>query len=81
MIMTKDFLNNTKLGVFVLASLSFLILLFYMIGKNRNFFGSNIKLKSRFENVQGLKSGNNVRYAGIDIGTVEKIEVVIFKSY
>ncbi len=74
--MTKDFLNNIKLGVFILASLSFLILLFYMIGKNRNFFGSNIKLKSRFENVQGLKSGNNVRYAGIDIGTVEKIEVV-----
>ena len=69
-------MNNVKLGAFVLSGLFFLILLLYMIGKNRNMFGSNFNLKARFENVQGLKSGNNVRYAGIDVGTVKKITII-----
>ena len=69
-------MNNIKLGAFVLAGLVFLIVLLYMIGKNRNMFGSNFILKARFENVQGLKAGNNVRYGGIDVGTVKKINIV-----
>ena len=68
--------NNVKLGLFVLASLFFLILLLYMIGKNSNMFGSNYILKTRFENVQGLKAGNNIRYAGIDIGTVKSVYII-----
>ena len=39
-------------------------------------FGKTITLYSNFENVEGLQIGNNVRYAGIDIGTVEKIEII-----
>lgn len=74
--MAKKIITNIKLGVFVLAGLIFLILLLYMIGKNRNFFGSNFTLNARFENVQGLKPGNNVRYAGIDVGTVKKIKIL-----
>ena len=72
---TKTF-NNIKLGAFVLAGLIFLLLILYMIGKNRTMFGGNYKLRARFENVQGLKSGNNVRYAGIDVGTVEKVSII-----
>ncbi len=74
--MAKRAVNNVKLGVFVLAGLIFLILLLYMIGRNRNLFGSNFTLKARFENVQGLNAGNNVRYAGIDAGTVKKIKII-----
>jgi phospholipid/cholesterol/gamma-HCH transport system substrate-binding protein len=39
-------------------------------------FGSNYILKARFENVQGLKDGNNIRYAGIDIGTVKSVYII-----
>jgi phospholipid/cholesterol/gamma-HCH transport system substrate-binding protein len=74
--MAKQRLNNLKLGVFVLAGLLALILLLYMIGKNRSVFGSNFILKARFENVQGLKPGNNVRYAGINAGTVKRINIL-----
>jgi phospholipid/cholesterol/gamma-HCH transport system substrate-binding protein len=74
--MAKSAISNIKLGVFVLAGLFFLILLLYMIGKNRNLFGANFILKVRFENVQGLKPGNNVRYAGIDVGTVKRINLI-----
>lgn len=74
--MSKKVLNNVKLGVFVLAGLFFLIFLLYMIGNNHSLFGSNFALKAKFENVQGLKPGNNVRYAGIDIGTVKNITIL-----
>lgn len=74
--MTKRITNNVKLGIFVIAGLLFLILLLYMIGKNQSLFGSNFILKARFENVQGLKPGNNVRYSGIDAGTVKKITIL-----
>jgi phospholipid/cholesterol/gamma-HCH transport system substrate-binding protein len=74
--MAKQFLNNVKLGLFVLAGLIFLILLMYMIGKNKNMFGSNYMLKARFQNVQGLVAGNNVRFSGIQAGTVKKIAIL-----
>ncbi|MEO8961025.1 MAG: MlaD family protein [Ginsengibacter sp.] len=74
--MAKKAMNNVKLGAFVLAGLIFLVVLLYMIGRNRNMFGSNFILTARFENVQGLKAGNNVRYGGIDVGTVKKINIL-----
>lgn len=69
-------MNNVKLGAFVLAGLVFLVVLLYMIGRNQNMFGSNFVLIAQFENVQGLKAGNNVRYGGIDVGTVKKINIL-----
>src|SRR5688572_5241267 len=74
--MTHRIINNIKLGIFVILGLLFLILLMYMIGRNRNLLGSNYTLKARFENVQGLKSGSNVRYSGIEVGTVKKISIL-----
>lgn len=74
--MKNQLINNTKLGVFVISGLLFLILLLYMIGRNRSLFGSNYLLKTRFENVQGLIAGNNVRYAGIQAGTVKDLEIL-----
>lgn len=68
--------HTVKLGVFVLAGLLFLILTLYMIGKNRNIFGRQYLLKTHFENVNGLVKGNNVRYAGIEVGTVSDIRIL-----
>lgn len=74
--MAKKIINNVKLGIFVLGGLLFLILLLYMIGKNRSLFGNTYVLKARFENVQGLVPGNNVRFAGIQAGTVKRIIII-----
>jgi phospholipid/cholesterol/gamma-HCH transport system substrate-binding protein len=68
--------KNIRLGLFVLGGIIFLVLLLYMIGKNQNLFGNTYVLKTRFENVQGLVAGNNVRFAGIASGTVKKITIV-----
>jgi phospholipid/cholesterol/gamma-HCH transport system substrate-binding protein len=74
--MARQTINNAKLGAFVLGGLLFLILLLYMIGRNRSLFSSTYLLKARFENVQGLIPGNNVRYAGIQSGTVKYIDIL-----
>lgn len=69
-------ISNLKLGTFVLAGFAFLVLLLFMLGKNQNLFGNTYELKASFDNVQGLLAGNNVRYAGIQVGTVKKIKII-----
>lgn len=67
--------DKIKLGLFVLAGLFFLILSLYLIGKNRSMFGSTFRIYASFTNINGLVAGNNVRYSGIDVGTVKGIEI------
>jgi phospholipid/cholesterol/gamma-HCH transport system substrate-binding protein len=74
--MAKRLMDNAKLGIFVVSGLLFLVLLLYMIGKNRNLFGSTYALKVKFDNVQGLMAGNNVRVSGIEAGTVKRIDIL-----
>src|SRR5690242_10885889 len=68
--------NNTKLGIFVLAGVAFLVFSLYMIGRNRNLFGPTFTISTHFRNISGLVAGNNVRFAGIDVGTVKRVMVV-----
>jgi phospholipid/cholesterol/gamma-HCH transport system substrate-binding protein len=68
--------NNIKLGTFVLLGLLFLVFSLYMIGRNRNLFRSTFTLSASFHNTNGLLIGNNVRFSGIDVGTVTDIKIV-----
>ena len=65
--------ETVRLGIFVLSGLLLLILTLYMIGKNRGMFTDSFVLKTHFRAVNGLISGNNIRYAGIEIGAVESV--------
>lgn len=67
--------DNLRLGLFVLSGLVFLIVTLYMIGKNRNLFGSTFTIKASMNTVNGLTAGNNVRFKGLDVGTVKDIEM------
>ncbi|PZV80237.1 phospholipid/cholesterol/gamma-HCH transport system substrate-binding protein [Algoriphagus aquaeductus] len=66
---------NTKLGAMVMAGLIFLVFSLYMIGKNQNIFGSSLIVIAEVTEVNGLLPGNNVRFKGMDIGTVKDIEM------
>lgn len=68
--------RNIRLGVMVIAGLSLLIATLYLIGKNQDLFGSHFSLRARFRNVNGLVKGNNIRFAGIQAGTVRDIRVL-----
>jgi phospholipid/cholesterol/gamma-HCH transport system substrate-binding protein len=65
-----------KLGMFVTIGLLLFILAVYFIGKQKNLFGSTFRITSNFKTVSGLQVGNNVRFSGINIGTVEEIQLV-----
>jgi len=67
--------KNSKVGFFVLTGTAILILALYLIGSKQNFFGSNFELHAKFKTINGLMPGNNIRFTGIDIGTVKKVEI------
>ena len=72
--------NNTgykwKLGMFVVIALVAFAVTIYFVGKQKNIFGSTFLLKAQFKTVSGLKVGNNVRFSGINIGTVDDIKLI-----
>lgn len=74
--MRKNAINNIRLGIFIIAGVIIIVVSLYLIGQNQNFFGSNFSLKVRFRNVGGLMPGNNVRFSGIQCGTVKDIEII-----
>jgi phospholipid/cholesterol/gamma-HCH transport system substrate-binding protein len=74
--MQKETSQLIRTGILVASGTVFLIVLLYLVGKNENLFGSGFALRARFTHVQGLKEGNNVRYAGIDLGTVRSIRLL-----
>lgn len=74
--MAAERVNNLKLGIFVLAGTVVLVLSLYLLGLKRDLFNRTMDVSARFDKVSGLRTGNNVRYAGIDVGTVEAITIV-----
>ncbi len=74
--MEKTATQKIRLGVFVIIGLSFFILAIYFIGNKQQMFGKTEHLKAVFNNVGGLQLGNNVRFSGINVGTVRRIEII-----
>ena len=73
--MKKSASQQIKLGIFVVVGTILLITALYFIGNRQNLFTNNIRLYAEFENVNGLQLGNNVRFSGINVGTVGRIEM------
>ena len=74
--MKKDTINKIKLGVFVSLGIAVFILAIYFIGQRQQLFTSTFRVSGLFRDVGGLQAGNNVRFAGINVGTVEDITIV-----
>jgi phospholipid/cholesterol/gamma-HCH transport system substrate-binding protein len=67
--------QKVKTGAFVLLSLLLLLTLIFIIGSQKNMFGGTFYVTANFKNIAGLKEGNYVRYAGINVGTVDNISI------
>jgi phospholipid/cholesterol/gamma-HCH transport system substrate-binding protein len=65
-----------KLGLFIVVGLVLLVVGLFFVGKQKNLFASAFHLKTIFNNVNGLKVGNTVRFGGIAVGTVDGIRLL-----
>ena len=65
-----------RLGLFVIIGTILFIAGVYLIGQRQEMFKKTFTVSAYFQNVNGLQKGNNVRYAGIDIGTVKGINMI-----
>ncbi len=74
--MNNDFKKNFIVGLFTIVGIGLFTFIIFYIGSNENLFTRTIKVITYFENVSGLKSGTNVTYSGIDVGSVTDINIV-----
>lgn len=61
------------IGIFIAVAIAVFILAVLMVSGENNFFSKKFTLKVSFNNITGLKEGNNVWYSGMKVGTVEQI--------
>jgi phospholipid/cholesterol/gamma-HCH transport system substrate-binding protein len=62
-----------KVGAFVLAGLTAIGGVIFLIGEERQLFADKLEYRTSFQDVQGLTAGSTVRMGGIDIGKVTKV--------
>ncbi|MDB5133343.1 MAG: hypothetical protein JWR02_3092 [Mucilaginibacter sp.] len=72
--------QKIKIGVFTFIGLLVLVLAVFFIGNQKNLFSSTFNVYGTFKNVSGLQVGNNVRFAGINVGVVHAINIVTDSS-
>ncbi|MCX6248256.1 MAG: MlaD family protein [Bacteroidetes bacterium] len=65
-----------RLGLFIAGGLALFVIAIFVIGKQKNLFNPVFKLTTTFYNVSGLQVGNNVRFSGITVGTVDNIKII-----
>ncbi|HBB90326.1 MAG TPA: MCE family protein [Bacteroidales bacterium] len=67
---------KVRLGLFVAGGIALFTIAIFIIGKQKNMFNPVFKLTSTFYNVSGLQVGNNIRFSGINVGTVDNITII-----
>jgi len=67
--------QKIKIGGFVLAGLAVLIAGIFLIGNKKGLFNKTFEVYGMFKNVNGLQIGNNARFAGINVGVVQDIQI------
>jgi phospholipid/cholesterol/gamma-HCH transport system substrate-binding protein len=67
---------KVRLGMFIAGGVALFVLAIFIIGKQKNLFNPVFKVTTTFYNVSGLQVGNNIRFSGINVGTVNNISII-----
>ena len=70
----RDYLPGVKIGIFFLIAI-FLVFFGFLSIKEFSFFKGSYIIKIEFDFAEGLKPASPVRFCGVDVGEVKKIEV------
>jgi len=65
-----------RLGLFITGGILLFVFAIFIIGRQKNLFNPVFSLTATFYNVSGLQVGNNIRFSGINVGTVDKISII-----
>ncbi|MBN1633321.1 MAG: MCE family protein [Ignavibacteria bacterium] len=74
--MEKKKSSKLVLAFFIIIGIGLFLAAIFVIGSKQNMFTSTMKIQSVFETVSGLLEGSTVRFNGINVGTVTKINIV-----
>jgi len=66
--------RQITVGIFIFLGLLIFILGVFTLGGQKKTFNKSISLRIVFDDIQGLKQGNNVWFSGVKIGTIKKIQ-------
>ena len=65
--------RSVMVGIFILLAIIIFIAGVFLLGGQQKRFVNSISIKAVFDDVAGLKPGNNVWFSGVKIGTVKTI--------
>lgn len=72
----KETGNRIRLGIFVSVAVALFIIVIYLIGDGKQIFSKTFEISGTFKDLGGLQVGNNVRFTGINIGTIDEVEII-----
>jgi len=67
--------SELKIGIITVASVALAIMMILAVGGQGGFGWQQYELRTRFADVQGLKSGAVVRVAGVEVGKVGAVQL------
>ena len=73
---TADNKRSIIVGVFVFLAIVILIAGIFTLGGQQKRFIKSIAVRAVFNDVAGLKAGNNVWFSGVKVGTIKKIKLL-----
>jgi phospholipid/cholesterol/gamma-HCH transport system substrate-binding protein len=71
--MEKSTGTTIRLGIFVILGVLIFTVAVYLIGQKQHMFSETFEIAAHFNNVNGLQPGNNVRFSGINAGSVTEV--------
>ncbi len=73
--MEKSTGRTIRLGIMVITGTLLFTVAVYLIGQKQDMFSDTFNLRVVFNNVNGLQPGNNVRFSGINVGSVMSVNI------
>src|ERR1700743_2830488 len=73
---TADNKRAIVVGVFLALGLIIFILGVFTLGGQQKSFAKSIKISAVFDDVSGLKKGNDVWFSGVKVGSITSIRFV-----
>src|SRR5690349_5339686 len=72
---TKHYKHSFIVGMFIVIAIAILVVTILTLGGEKKSFSEKFHVKVLFSEINGLKEGNNVWFAGVKIGTVKTISL------